>query len=113
MVVKPIEIKEQVYFKEYKNIIRLCISEGDVLPVLLESISVPEKYDFTEDEIERMKISEEASSNRQQLIMDLEEKLNNVSFDNVKDLDEQYNTIHNEELMSFIGRHPEYQKLLK
>lgn len=114
MSVKPIKINEKEYLKAYKDIIRLCNKEGDLLPGLLEVIEVPEEYDFKPNELEKIKISEEASQLREQKWNELEAKLSEIEYTgDLKAVDEAYNNIYNEELMSFIGRHMEYQKLIK
>ena len=100
--------------KEYKNIVKLCIKEGEILPGLLDVIEVSEEYDFTEKELDKLQITEESSRLRQQKRMDLEEKLGSVHFTgDFDEVNDQLNKIYNEELMAFIGRHLEYQKLLK
>ena len=113
MVTECIKINEDKFLKEYKDIVKLCLKEGEQLPTLLSVIDVPEKYDFTDKERSKLKETEEARNSRVQQFLELEEKLASVKWSTVKELDEGWNTIHNEELMSFIGRHPEYQKLIK
>ena len=114
MSVKPIKVDEDLFRKEYKNLLKLCVEEGDVLPGLLQVIEVSDDLAFTEQEISNVKISEEASSSRHERIMELESKLADITYDgDLSKLNDDLNTVYNEELMGFIGRHPEYQKLLK
>lgn len=114
MVTKPISINEKEYFKVYKDLVKLCLKEGEILPTLLDVIDVPQEYDFTDKERSKLKLTKESSQSRQQYYSDLEDKLNSFEFTgDLKALDEHWNTVHNEELMSFIGRHLEYQDLIK
>lgn len=114
MSVDLIQIKEQTYYKEYKDIIRKCYDDGVVLPFLLDVIEVPEKYQFTDKELKKLKISDDARSSRELMRMDKQEKLADIHFtDDLDEVNDQLNMIDNEELMSFIARYPEYKKLLK
>jgi hypothetical protein len=114
MSVDLIQIKEQTYYKEYKDIVKKCYNDGVILPFLLDVIEVPEKYQFTDKELSKLKISDEARALREIMRMDKQEKLADIHF--TGDLDEvndQLNIVDNEELMNFIARYPEYKKLLK
>lgn len=114
MSVDLIKVKEKEFVKNYKKIMRMCIEEGDILPGLLEVITVPYDNFFTEKEVEKLKVTEEASSRRQQLFMEQEALMNNIVFDgDFKAYVDEVNKVYNEELMSWIGRHPQYQSLLK
>lgn len=110
-----IQIKEKEYYKSYKELIVLCLNNGEVLPVLLDMINVPDKYQFSEKEIENMKISDESSRKRQDTIMENEANLAEMmeEFKDTLTSDEILNTFYNQELMDFIARYPKYQKLLK
>jgi len=110
-----IEINTKEYFKLYKDIIKTCLKDGYILPSLLEVIDVPEKYDYSSDEVLKFKISVEASSNRQQMFMERELRYNmiDVPFSNQKLWSEEYINIENEELLNFITKYPMYQSILK
>ena len=114
MSVDLIKVKEKEFIKDYKKIMRMCIEEGDILPCILEAITVPYDKFFTEAEVEKMKITEEASSRRQQLFMEQEALLDNIQFTgDFQKYSDEINTVYNTELMNWIGRHPKYKSLLK
>lgn len=114
MVVKLMQIKEKEYYKVYKDIIKTCLKDGVLLPFLLEVVEVPEEYDFTVQQRENLKISDESSRLRQQALVARQERLGDVHFNGDWDkMNDQLNTIDNNELMSFISQYPEYSDIIK
>lgn len=112
-MVDRIEINEKEYFKLYKDIMRTCIKEGDVLPSHLAVIDVPVEYDLSDDEIGKVKLSKDMSSSMMDRMLEYEEKLAGIRYESWEQLNSDLNTVDNEQLMGFIGRHPEFQKILK
>ncbi|WP_298500828.1 hypothetical protein [uncultured Methanobrevibacter sp.] len=110
-----IEINTEEYFKLYKDIIKTCLSDGYVLPGILEVIEGPEKYDYTYEEKLKFKTTEESSNKRQQMMIEHELKYNriDVPFENQKLWAKEYVNIQNEELLEFISIYPKYESILK
>ena len=107
-----LEIDEKKYFKMYKDIVKFCLKEGVLLPSILEFVDVPEKYDFTEKEQDKLKISEEASHKRQRALMDREVLESSITFDgNINKYDEELSLLWNDELTSFINLYPQFNVL--
>ena len=110
-----IQINEKEYYKQYKDIISKCLKDGYLLPGVLEVIDVPEKFDFTDKELEKIKISETASNNRQQMMIERELRLNMIDSNDITSdvYQEEYVNIENEEVLSFIASYPMFEKILK
>ena len=110
-----IEINNEEYFKLYKDIVKTLITDGYVLPGILQVIRVPEEYDYTYEEKLKFKISVEASHKRQQMMMEHELEYNKIKvpFSNQKEWAKEYIKIENEELLRFISTYPQYESILK
>lgn len=109
-----IEINEKEYFKSYKDIIKFCLKEGVLLPSILEFTEVPSKYDFSIEELEKMKISSEASHRRQQAFMDREVLTSKIVYDgDVDKFNDELALLWNDELTSFITLYPQFKKIIK
>ena len=114
MVVELMQIKEKEYHKVYKDIIKTCLKDGVLLPFLLEVVEVPEEYDFTVRQKENLKITEESSRLRQQALVARQERLGDVHYKGDFDkMNDELNTIDNNELMAFITQYPMYSNIVK
>ena len=109
-----ITVNEKEYYKQYKDIIKNCNEKGELLPTILEVVDVPEKYDFTEKELEKIKISEDMSNRRQQLFMEREVATSNIKFTGDFDkYNDELALLWNEELNNFIVKYPQFEKIIK
>ena len=109
-----IKINEKEYFKSYKDIIKFCLKGGVLLPSILEFTEVPSKYDFSIEELEKMKISSEASHRRQQAFMDREVLTSKIVYDgDVDKFNDELALLWNDELTSFITLYPQFKKIIK
>lgn len=108
-------INHREYLRLYKDIIKTCLTDGYLLPALLEIIDVPEKYDWTLEEKKKFEITLESSQKREQMFMERELRYASidVSIFDFKQHAEKSTIIENEELLEFISEYPEYEKILK
>ena len=85
-----------------------------MLPSILEFTEVPSKYDFSIEELEKMKISSESSHRRQQAFMDREVLTSKIVYDgDVDKFNDELALLWNDELTSFITLYPQFKKIIK
>lgn len=114
MVTELIKVKDKAFYECYQDIVKTCLKDGYILPGLLSVKDVPDKYDFSEKELNRLTVSKEASERRQLMFMANEEKLHKAM--STRDMDKMRENLfkfYNEELMKFIANYPQYQTILK
>lgn len=115
-----VEINEDKLWENYKKIETVCIVEGELIPQLLERWlpveygGMPDKYRLSDKEKQELFNKRDEKTNRklEQLWLNRRKTENEI----IQNNNDKYNSLGEyveDELKTFIRKHPEFKEIIK
>ena len=103
------KIKKQELYEQYKEIQKICMQNGELIPILIESIHIPNEYKLSLEEENEITVNEKARKERYLQHSEIEYEIINKK-------NEKYNSLMEywtDQLKLFIEKYPQFENIIE
>ena len=102
------KIKKQEVFEQYKQIQKICIQNGEVMPILIDCIHIPKEYKLSPEE--EYEISEKEISSREIYFQQ-----SKIEDEIIKGKNEEFESLMEywtDQLKQFLEKYPQFKNII-
>lgn len=103
------KIKKSELFNQYKEIQKICIQKGELIPILVECVHIPKEYKLSLEE--ENEISGDEGARREKYI-----QKNEIEYEIIKRKNEKYESLMDywtDQLRQFLKKYPQFKNIIE
>ena len=103
------KIKKQELYKQYKEIQKICIEKGELIPILIECIHIPNEYKLSLEEESEITVNEKVRKERYL-------KHSEIEYEIINKKNEKYNSLMEywtDQLKQFIEKYSQFENIIE